>query len=209
MPRKKRVVEEAAIEAPLPWVALVPKKKSKKFGEMAPEELAEARKLFTRLEGLPRPNKRTDVASLPRWVKAALLAHTYEGKSWKELAEQFGRSLVSMKAYKSSPAAKAYMAEVASNLDDPLKAAQMVFQAEALSLAHKNFLHLDAAEKAGDRAEVGKQLRYLTDKALPPAKKEEAPTSITINLTTGSITAPIPMGDSTYEKVLDADIIEE
>ena len=185
-----------------------------KIGNMDPE----GRRAM--LAKLGPAKDRTRVTDLPQWVKLSLLEHELLGRSWNQICKAQGKKLgrseravdKQLSEYRKSPAAAEFIAALAPLIADPVELGKAILRANAANVAIENIIHYEAAKEAGDVAEAGKQLRFITEAiGMPQPKRTEAapPTSINITFSGGTITAEIPMGESEGVKVVDAEIIED
>jgi hypothetical protein len=153
-------------------------------------------------------------ADLPIWVKKAAGMHDTLGMTWKKVCEQMKRNPNTLKEYISTEGMKQYRAAIRQVIDDPVAIARQVARHSAPGLLFELYEHLETAKLAGDMAEAGRTLRHLTDLAdMAPPKNgpSNGPQIIQINLGSvggTTISAEIPMGESSAEKVVDAEIIE-
>ena len=160
-----------------------------------------------------KPRLRETPADLPTWVKAAIWKHDLQGKSWKQVANEIGRtSPQQLTKYVWSPGAKAYRAKLKEVIDDPSAAARFVASQDSAFWLAETYAHFEACKATGDLAEAGRTLRQMLKVAkveLPEANGgHTGPTLIQINMGNATYTTEIPQGESLAELVLPAEIIQ-
>jgi hypothetical protein len=165
-----------------------------------------------RLAKIPRMKERTEPHHLPGWTKIACVKHELLGQSWRQIAKDLGKNKARVQDLVNTPAAKKFREAMAEMTGDPVELARAVLKGAAVGLAVENLLHYEAAKKAGDNAEAGRQLRFLTETVgvSMPKNADAVPTQITINLGGGiSVSADIPHGESEGTKILPAEILND
>jgi hypothetical protein len=168
--------------------------------------------VLARLAAIPKMKDRTEAHQLPGWTKIAIVKHELMGQSWGDIAKQLGKSKTRVRMLCNTPAAHKFREALGEMTKDPVELARAVLKGAAVGLAVENLLHYEAAKKAGDNAEAGRQLRFLTETVgvSMPKNADAVPSQIIINLGNGvSVSAEIPMGESEGTKVLEAEILPE
>ena len=148
------------------------------------------------------PKEKENVEDLPRWVKTALVFRAIEGSSWKESAERFNRNPTTLSNYGQSPAAKKWLTELLSFIDDPVEMAKAYMRANALSITIDRIAFLEAAISAGDYKAgdaIAKDIQEKLGIVSPKTKTESAPV---LNITIGS-NVEIPAIEAEWTEVKD------
>lgn len=146
------------------------------------------------------PEKKEEVSDLPRWVKTALVMKAVDGMSYKDAAERLGRTGATLANYASSPAAKKWLASLATFLEDPVAMAKAYLSANALSVTLERLAFLEAAVAAGDYREGDKIARDLQDRMGIIAKKAEAGGAINIRLSLGGALLEGPVVEAEWSE---------
>lgn len=159
-------------------------------------------------DGIPPKRKRIlQPSQLPNWVKDAILKHEIDGHSWRKIAEKKGKSLATLADWANTPGGRIMRKAVRDVVADPVATAKFLAQKDAVWVYTESVQHYRIAKEAGDHAEAGRMLRHFAE---INNTKQQAGTSVTpiiqINLGQGaSLSTETPMGDSTSEKIEDAD----
>lgn len=151
---------------------------------------------------------------LPPWVKDALYRRLYMRETYSETVKFFpGKKPALLARYAASPGGREWIAANKAIFDQqtPTQRARVMATLQGPALVKEAGAHLLAAKLAGDLPEYGRQLRYLLKLAEVETSegKQNAPISITINLQGQTLTIEPEMGDSTFEPVIEAEIIDD
>ena len=152
------------------------------------------------VEHMVPAEKKEEVSDLPRWVKTALVMQAVDGLTYKEAAERVGKTGGTLSGYAKSPAAKKWLASLATFLEDPVAMAKAYLSANALSITLERLAFLEAAVAAGDYREGDKIARDLQDRMGIIAKKAEAGGAINIRLSLGGALLEGPVVEAEWSE---------
>ena len=151
-------------------------------------------------ENTVAPINKEEISDLPRWVKTALVMQAVDGLSYNEAAERVGKAGSTLASYAKSPAAKKWLASLATFLEDPVAMAKAYLSANALSVTLERLAFLEAAVAAGDYREGDKIARDLQDRMGIIAKKAEAGGAINIRLSLGGALLEGPVVEAEWSE---------
>lgn len=153
-------------------------------------------------------------ADLPEWAKLGIVRQGMSGRTFKAIAEEFEQPPAYLHAYAGSPGGKAFRAIVAERVaelnDNPVEKARYGASMEGPYWVLEMRLLYEAARKAGDINEMGRIARHMlkVTGVERPEDKNAAPAVIIINQQPGTtLSVEKLMGESTHERVIDAEII--
>jgi hypothetical protein len=160
---------------------------------------------FEKLREGVAPNKKEEIADLPRWVKTALVFKEIYGLSYNEAAKDVNKAGTTLSQYANSPAGKRWRASLRQLADDPVALAHALLKGNALNITLDRISFLEMAKDAKDYSEADKIARDLQDRIGITAKRNQNNIQ-TIVIQTAASSFEIPLGDS---EVLEAEIIED
>jgi hypothetical protein len=147
---------------------------------------------------------RTEPHHLPTWAKLALIKHELFGMSWKDAAEEFGKTASTLKKYGLSPIGQSIRKEVREFRDDPIEVAKALLASNAVSVTLDRMTFLEWAKKAGDYAAGDRIAADLQDRMGITKKNQKAEIGgMTIHLTLPSGSAMEPIMVQTEHKEVD------
>lgn len=160
----------------------------------------DVKKRLAKYESTP-PDKKENVADLPRWVKTALVLHAVDGLSYNEAAARFNKAGSTLSSYRRSPAAAKWLDSLTDFIEDPVAMAKAYLSANALSVTLERFIFLQAAIDAGDYATGDKIARDLQDRMGIIAKKSGGDGALSVNIKLASSSVEVPSIEAEWEVV--------